>query len=477
MKWTRYFCGLLLVWHCAGVSFAAGEASLKLPPYERIQLTNGLTLLLLEQHKVPMVSVSVLVRAGVAAEPAGREGLASLTADLLRRGTASRAADEIDAQLDFMGATLDFDAGYDFVSGGADFLKKDQTAALDLLADILLHPVFPEAEFTKRLQQVVDGLKEEKDEPNRVIGKYFRAFLFGGHPYGRPVDGDEASLAKLARDEVARFYAASYRPDATILAVAGDFSTTAMRREIASRFEGWTRTQPAQTAPLSAPLSAPVPVKDRRLLLVDKPDSTQTYFRIGNVGIGATNADRVAIELVNTVFGGRFTSLLNDALRVNSGYTYGASSRFEASALPGPFWLASYTRNDTTGPAIDLALEVLARLHTEGLTADQIASARAYLKGQAPERLESSDQLAARLARLEANGLDAREIDEYYRRLDAVTGEDAQRVIRDYFPLDHLVFVLIGKAAEIKAVAAKYAPRIELRDISQPGYGVKSGDD
>ena len=473
MKWTRYICGLLLAWHVAGVAFAAGEASLKLPPCERLRLTNGLTLLLLEQHKVPMVSVSVLVRAGVAAEPAGREGLASLTADLLRRGTASRSADAIDAQLDFIGATLAWDAGYDFVSGGADFLKKDQTAALDLLADILLYPVFPQAEFTKRVQQVVDGLKEEKDEPDRVIGKYFRAFLFGGHPYGRPAEGDESSLASLARDEVARFYAANYRPDTTILAVAGDFSAAAMRGEIASRFEAWTRPPPAPTPAVSAP----PPVPGRRLLLVDKPDATQTYFRVGNVGIGATNADRVAIELVNTVFGGRFTSLLNDALRVNSGYTYGASSRFEASTLPGPFWLASYTRNDTTGPAIDLALQVLGRLHTEGLTADQIASARAYLKGQAPERLESSDQLAARLARLEAHGLDAREIDEYYRRLDAVTGEDARRVIRDYFPRDNLVFVLIGKAAEIQAVAAKYAPRIELGDISQPGYGVRSGAD
>jgi zinc protease len=332
-----------------------------------------------------------------------------------------------------------------------------------------LHPVFLETEFTKRVHQVVDSLKEEKDEPNQVIGKYFRAFLFGAHPYGRPIDGDETSLSQLVRADVARFYAQGYRPDTTILAVAGDFSAPAMRRQIESRFGAWTSPPPSPPRALPAPAL----VSGRRLLLVDKPDSTQTYFRIGNLGIDATNQDRVTIELVNTVFGGRFTSLLNDALRVNSGYTYGAGSRFEPSALPGPFYIASYTRNDTTVPAIDLALQVLARLHSEGLTSDQIASGRAYLKGQAPERLETSAQLAARLARLEAYGMDTREIDEYYRRLDAVSAADAQRVIRDYFPLDNLVFVLIGKASEIKSAVGKYAPQVELRDISQPGYAAK----
>ncbi len=208
----------------------------------------------------------------------------------------------------------------------------------------------------------------------------------------------------------------------------------------------------------------------KKLLLIDKPDSTQTFYHIGNVGIPRTNADRVFIEVVNTLFGGRFTSMLNNELRVKSGLTYGARSAFEQRKLAGPFLISTYTRNETTEKAIDMTLDVLKRLHEKGITEEELKSAKTYLKGQFPPRIETSDQLATLIAQLEFYGLDERDINTYYGKIDSMTLADAQRIIKQYFPADNLVFVLIGKRSEIQQVARKYAIGVDNKSINQPGF-------
>jgi DNA-directed RNA polymerase len=215
---------------------------------------------------------------------------------------------------------------------------------------------------------------------------------------------------------------------------------------------------------------APRLFQGNKLVLVNKADATQTFFMIGNVGIRRGDPDRTGVNVVNTVFGGRFTSMLNEALRINSGLTYGAFSRFEGHQVAGPFAISSFTRNETTTNALDMALDVLRRLHREGLSESQLRSAKAYLKGQFPPRLETTDQLAALLADLEFFGLDDREINELFARVDSVTVGEARRLIRNHFPLENLVLVLIGKADEIKAAVAKYAPQLEVKDITHPGF-------
>jgi predicted Zn-dependent peptidase len=211
-------------------------------------------------------------------------------------------------------------------------------------------------------------------------------------------------------------------------------------------------------------------VKGRKLLLVDKPDATQTYFRVGNIGIARSNPDRVLIEIVNTLFGGRFTSMINTELRIKSGLTYGANSVFGEWKSKGPFIINSFTSNANTGKALDMTLDVLKRLHAEGVSDGDLASAKAYLKGQFPPEIETSEQLAGTLAKLVFDGLDEREINTYYAKIDAATVADANRVIKQYFPLDDLVFVLIGKASEIEAVAKKYAPAVDRKSITARGF-------
>jgi predicted Zn-dependent peptidase len=399
------------------------------------------------------------------ADPGKEEGLASITAGLLRKGTQRRTAQKFSEDLDFIGASFEADSGVDFTTISGEFLAKDAEKGLDLVADAMLHPAFPQAEFDKLVAQDIDGVKASKDDAQSVVISYYYGYLFGKHPYARPEGGDELSLGRIKRDDVAKFYEANYTPGNTILAVAGDFDAAKMKAALEQTFGGWSAKAAASPAVMAA-----VPAKGKRLLLVDKPDSTQTFFVIGNTGIAANDPDRVAIRVVNTVFGGAFTSELNEALRVESGLTYGAQSFFDSKKQPGAFAIFSYTKNETTVQAIDLALQVLAKLHKDGLTEKQLASAKAYMKGQFPPTIETSAQLARRIASNEFYGLGDDEVNQLEERIDAVTPAVARQVIEKHFPADNLVFLLIGKASEIGPQVKKYASQQDARKITEPGF-------
>jgi zinc protease len=448
-----------------GLAWSANAQTLKLPPHEKVVLKNGLTLLLMEKHGVPIVSLAAIVKAGSVADPAGEEGLASVTAGLLRKGTAKRTAQKFAEDLDYIGASFGADAGADFTSLSAEFLAKDLDKGMDLFSDAMLHPAFIEAEVGKMLAQDIDGVKAAKDEAQSVALNYYYGYLFGKHLYARPEGGDDISLARIKRDAIAKFYERNYTPGNTILAVAGDFNPAQMRTKIEQAFASWTTKTNPQPA-----VSAPATVKGKKLLLIDKPDSTQTFFVFGNVGTSVDEPDRVAIRVVNTIFGGRFTSELNEALRVESGLTYGASAFFDSRKQPGAFAIYSYTKNETTTQAIDLALQVLAKLHKDGVTPVQLASAKAYIKGQFPPTIETSGQLARRIASNEFYGLGDDEINQMEARIDAVTPAIAKQVIEKHFPDDNLVFMLIGKASEIGSAVQKYAAQQDSRKISEPGF-------
>lgn len=337
-----------------------------------------------------------------------------------------------------------------------------ETASPDHYALRVLQTILFSGQSSRMYQRVVD-----KDQ---LALSVFGDFQFAFDPtlftiIARPPGGDETSLGAITRDDIIAFYEANYAPGNVILAVVGDFHTAEMEQWLAARFGDW----PAKTAAV-VKIPEPAPVTGKRLLLVDKPDSTQTYYRIGNLGIARTSADRVQIDVVNTLFGGRFTSMLNTALRIETGLTYGAGSFFDERRQRGPFVISTYTRNATTEKAIDMTMDMLRRLHEKGITEAELKSAKNYLKGQFPPQIETTDQLASAIAELELFGLDAREIDDFSGKVDAMTLEDARRIIKQYFPSENLVFVLVGKASEIESVAKKYAPQPDRKFISQPGF-------
>ena len=440
------------------------DVALRLRDYEVHTLDNGLRLILLEDHELPLVDVIAVIDAGAVLVPPGRDGLARLAMDLLRRGTEKRTARQISDDLDQLGGLYSVAAGHDHAMLSAEFMRKDAEVGLDLIADLLLHPVFPEEEVDKFAALYSDGIRQAKDNPSQVIQRYYEAFLFSGHPYGRPPGGTEQSLLRIERQDLVSFHEKYIRPDRTVLVVAGDIDTDATSAAVADLLGAW---QPGEEAIAVAP--EPEPVAGRKVLLLDKPDEQQVYFRFGNVGVSLLHPNRSTIDVVRTIVGGRFTSWLNTELRIRRGLTYGAGCAFTPRCSRGPFTIYSYTRTSHAGEALALALEQLQRIHDQGVEDDSLRSAVAFLKGQMPPSLETVDQQAALIAELEFYGIGREHVDTYFQRLDSLSVEEANRVARGVFPLEDLAFVLIGPAAEIAPVAREFG-EVERRDLQAPGF-------
>ena len=457
---------LLAILLCASAPLAT--AQVKLPPYTREVLPNGAVIYLLPRTGLPLVSFHVLVKGGAESEPAAVAGLSAATAELLRRGTSRFTAAQFSDELDGLGGT--FLAGTDEQATQitAEFLRKDFDRGMALVADAALHPAFPEDEVRKALSRRLDGLKSMKDNPGAAIGSYYRSFFFGSaHPYGHVPD--EASLDHIRRDDILAYHKRMYVGRNLIVIVAGDFDPAAAKARAAETFGA----APAGAAYAWIADQPPARNASPKVLLIDKPDATQTYFIIGQPGVRRTTPDRVALSLVNTLFGGRFTSLLNEELRTDTGLTYGAGSRVEMARLTGGLYISTYTKTETTEKAIDLALDILKRMHEKGITTEQLASAKAYTKGTyPPARLQTVDQIAQVLGEMELFGLGRDEVDQFFARVDAVTLDQANDVIKRYYRTDNLTFVLLGNASKIRDVAKKYGTAVVERAAKQPGWAM-----
>ncbi|OLY94828.1 M16 family metallopeptidase [Cnuella takakiae] len=433
------------------------QAAFKLPPYQKFQLPNGLTVYLMEQKEVPLVSVSAIFPAG-AIYDAQKSGLASLTASALMHGTRTMSKQVLDSTIDYLGAEVNTYAGKESAGLSARFARKDAATVLGLIRDIVLSPRFDTAEFRKEQQRTLVQLEQAKESPRQVIGNYFDQVMFAGHVYANPASGNKASVAALSAKDVAAFYKAQYLPNGSAIAVAGDFDSREMKKLLADLFGKWTKGNlPANLAnqPINAPASA-------KVLLVNKDDARETTFYIGAPGVSRSNPDLVAIDVINTILGGRFTSWLNDELRVNSGLTYGANSGFSSLKNGGSFRISTFTATKNTAAAIDKALEVMQRLHTQGVDENTLASAKNYVKGQFPPRYETSGQLAGLLTQMYWYGFDESYINNFQKQVDGLTTARAKEIIQRYFPKDKLQFVLVGKASEIRELAKKWGPVTEV---------------
>lgn len=446
-----------------------GEAQgYKLPPYEKFKLPNGLTLYLMEQHEVPVINVSVILPAG-AIYDGEKAGLASLTAAALKHGTKNYSKAKLDEALDFTGATINTYATKESAGLSAKFAAKDKDKILSIVKEVLLDPVFDGEEFDKEKKRLLVGLEQQKESPRSVIASYFDKFMYGDHVYGNVIQGKISTVTPLTVGNVKDFYKENYRADGSAIAVAGDFNAKEMKAALTNLFSGWKKNTTPQINPASKPISTPT---ESRVLLVNKDDAKETTFYIGTPGISRNNPDYVSIDVVNTLFGGRFTSMLNDELRVNTGLTYGANSRFAALKNGGSFIISTFTASKTTEPAIDKALEVLNKLHTNGIDEKSLASAKNYVKGQFPPRYETSGQLAGLLTQMFWYNFDESFINNFEKNVDDLNLEKAKQIIAKYFPKDKLQFVLVGKSADIKKIAEKYGKvtEIQIKEETKKGF-------
>lgn len=442
--------------------------SYKLPAYQKFKLKNGLTVYLMEQHEVPIISVSVILPAG-AIYDGEKSGLASLTSTALKHGTKNFNKEKLDAELDFLGANINTSASKESAGLSARMAAKDRDKVLNLLKEVLLEPSFDKEEFEKEKKRLLTGLEQQKESPRNVIGSYFDKFLYGDHVYGNIVQGKISTVSALTVEDIRKFYAENYLPEGSAISVAGDFKTAEMKAKITELFSGWKKGIKPQVNLASLPISKP---GKQQVLLVNKDDAKETTFYIGAPGISRNNPDFVSIDVINTLFGGRFTSMLNDELRVNTGLTYGARSSFSALKNGGSFLISTFTAGKTTEPAIDKALEVLDKLHKEGIDEKALTSAKNYVKGQFPPRYETAGQLAGLMTQMFWYNFDESFINNFEKNVDGLTLDRAKEIIAKYFPKDKLQFVLVGKSADIKKIAEKYGPvtEVQIKEEVKKGF-------
>lgn len=452
--------------HSTLLPAAATTPGVQVPAFERVQLDNGAVLLLMERHDVPLIAFNAVMRGGAVTDPVKQAGMAGLLASLLEKGAGTRDALAFANAVASVGGVIATGAETESVSVNGSFLASDQALMVELLADVLQRPRLEAAQFTAlqaRQIEFIRAAKESDLEPLTAV--YGKAAMFRDHPYGKPAMGSEKGLAAITHADLKRYYSEQFGADRLIIAVAGDFKTTQMKQMLTRAFAGWRKADAAlSTTP------APTSQTGRRVVLIDAPESVQSYFWAGNVGVARTFPRRASLDVVNTLFGGRFTSMLNSELRIRTGLTYGARSRFERPTQPGAWQLSSFTRTETTIEALDLALTVLDRLHADGVDAAALRSGKTYVQGQFPLALETASQWASSLADLEFYRLDRAYIDGYGAALAAVTQSDAQKVIRENFPdRDNLTIVVIGKAAAIREGLKKYGPITEMK-LSDPTF-------
>ncbi|HJQ74935.1 MAG TPA: pitrilysin family protein [Gaiellaceae bacterium] len=438
----------------AGVAPAADE--IRVPPITRTTLDNGVRLVLAEYHELPLVEVTVIVGAGAAQDPPDRDGLAALTAGALMKGAGKRSAEELARAIESLGGRIDANPGTDGTIVSAEFLAKDVAAGLALLRDVLLEPRFARDEIRRTREEQEANIVSSLEDGSAVAEKCYAAFLYGAHPYGRPVEGRRATVADLGRGDVTDFYERWYRPNNTIVAFVGDLTKGQALAHLKDTFGGW-RGRPDAVPPRAAP---PAPIGARRVLLVDKPDATQTQIRFGNVAIARNDPRWIPAVVANTILGGGFTSRLVEELRVKRSLTYSAWSTFAARLMGGDFRVGTFTKGPTTVETLRLALDVEGDFRSRPPPAAALEKAKTYLAGQFPLKIESPDALAARLAEIEFHGLSPDELATYRTRVAAVTGADVAATAAALMPDPTAVaVVVVGKASEIREpLTAAFGP-------------------
>ena len=434
----RVRLGLGLGLLAAGLSAApAGTA----PIAHREVLPNGLVLLVAERPAVPIVAVRVFHRAGAVFDPPDRAGLANLTGALLTRGAGARSGQEIDATIEFVGGRLEAGAGRDGLTVSLAVLQRDLALGLDLLRDVVLAPMFPEAELKRKVTEIQAAIQRSEENPETVAGRALARLTFPGHPYGTPVEGTRDSVGRLTRDDVVKFYGEHVRPDTSVVAVVGAVTVEEARRAIVARFGAWPRPQ----AP--APGSPPAPGGATARVETIPRELTQATMMLGRQAVNQTDPDYYPLAVASYVLGGGSSSRLYARVREQSGLAYSVFSYLTPGKYGASFIVSAQTRVAEAPKVIEILRDELARMGRQPVSARELDLAKAYLIGSFPLRLDTSAKVADFVVAVEELGLGLDYADRYRERIARVTAADVQRVAAKYFGPGAFSRVVVGQGS------------------------------
>jgi len=410
---------------------------------QRSVLGNGMILLTSEQRALPMVSIELLIDAGSRHDMPKQEGLANLTARLLTYGTQRRTALQISDTLDFIGAGLSAGCSEDLATVSMTVLKKDLATGLELLAEILTLSTFPQEEIDRQKQSIIASIKAREEDPGDIAQRRFAAALYPQSPYGRPVEGSEASVKGLEQQSLRAFYERYYRPNRTILSVVGDISHQEITKALNEAFRSWPKGEP------STPPVAPSKIGAAETLRVNR-ELTQANIILGHEGVGRENPDYYAIQVMNYILGGGgFSSRTLDSIRNERGLAYSIYSYFSAEKGHGTFELVMQTKNETALEAIRIAKAEIRRMREDLVTEEELSDAKDYLTGSFPLRFDTNRKVANFLAQVEYFQLGLDYPDRYADLIRKVTREDVQHVAQKYLKPEALITVIVANQKKI----------------------------
>jgi zinc protease len=409
----------------------------------RFELDNGLSVIILEDHRLPRVSLGVRVRRGAASVDPDRAGLASFTTSLMKRGAGDRDALEFAEAVDEMGASLGVSASWDWMNAQAWGLTRDLDSLLELLADVVLRPRFADEEVERTRGEVLASLERTKDFPHSLERQFAAKVLYPGHRLGIPMAGSPETVAALDGAAARDFHARMFIPNNAVFFAAGDVDAAELLTRLGSTFGAWAAREIPDPGP---PLPAPTPIA-RRILVVDRPELIQTRIHLAHEGIARTDPDRVAAGLMNSVIGGSgFSSRLMQRVRADEGLTYGVYSGFRMKRAGGSYSVATFTRNAEVRRVIDLLLDELEHVHVQPPTESEMEGARSLAVGRFGLGLETSDAVLNGLVDLDTYGLPEDGLDTYRSRVRATTVEDAERLASKLLHPKRAAIILVGPA-------------------------------
>ncbi len=432
----------------------------QLPVPNRFQLSNGLTVIYSERPGLPIVAADLVVRTGSDANPLDKPGLANFTAAMLDQGTGTRTALQIADEAAHLGATLETNSSMDASQVTIRSLKKNFPAALDLLADLILHPSFPQEEIERQRASRLGQLVQRRENPAVVADQVMSAALYGPrHPYGYPELGTEAAVKATNRDDMLAFWKQSFVPNNAALVIAGNIGLEELKALAEKEFGGWQRGTPARPE-----LGAPTTTR-ARLVLVDKPGAPQTRVRVAMVGVPRSTPDYAALEVMNASLGGLFSSRINLNLREQHGYTYGAGSRFVYRRSAGPFFVSTGVRTDVTAPALTEILKEIRRIAETQLTPEELSLSKDSQVRSLPGEFETSASAATSFTNLYLYDLGLDYYAQLPARLSAITSADVHAVAKKYLVPEKMIVVAVGDRAKIEPELAKLnLGPVEIRD-------------
>jgi len=439
----------------------APPPTLRVPPITTRQLPNGMQIVIVEQHELPIADIVLEIRNGGEADPANRTGVAALTSALLTEGTTTRSALQIADQAAYLGVRVTANSGWEQSTVSLHTPTAQLDSALGLFADVALHPAFPAADLERVRKVRLTALQQLRDRGPQIADRAYANALYGEqHPYGRPLAGTEASVAAISRADLQSFYDTYYRPNNATLLVVGDVRPDDIERRAQALFGSWARGN--VPAPTNTAARTPTATT---LVLIDKPGAAQSSFRLGGIGAARSTKDYFALQVLNTILGGSFTSRLNQNLRETKGYTYGAGSGFSMRRMAGPFTAqAEVVSAKTDSALIEFVKELRAIRDT--VPSDELAKAKRYLQLGLPEDFETTGSIATQLLPLITYGIPLDFYNSAVENIGAVTQADVQRVARQYVDPDKLTLVIVGDRKTIEPGLRALRPgEIIIRDV------------